>query len=69
MNVEDWHVLMLVAGPGVRAQVHDDAVETTQVTPTVLSLLGLDPAALSAVRMEGTRVLPGVAGTGARRAH
>ena len=36
----------------------DDRVETTQIAPTILRLLGLDPAALEAVRIEGTAVLP-----------
>jgi hypothetical protein len=35
-------------------------VETTQVAPTILQLLGLDPHALYAVRGEGTPVLAGV---------
>ncbi|MCL2731962.1 MAG: alkaline phosphatase family protein [Actinomycetia bacterium] len=33
-------------------------VETTQIAPTILSLLGLDPNALQAVRIDHTRVLP-----------
>jgi hypothetical protein len=33
-------------------------VETPQVAPTILQLLGLDPTALQAVQMEGTPVLP-----------
>jgi len=33
-------------------------VETTQIAPTILRLLHLDPRALQAVRTEGTRVLP-----------
>jgi hypothetical protein len=35
-------------------------VETTQVAPTILQALGLDPAGLDAVRKEGTAVLPGL---------
>jgi hypothetical protein len=35
-------------------------VETAQVAPTILQLLGLDPDALDAVRAEGTPVLPGL---------
>jgi hypothetical protein len=35
-------------------------VENTQIAPTILSLLGLDPRALQAVRIEGTQVLPGI---------
>ena len=34
-------------------------VETTQIAPTILSLLGIDPDELQAVRIEGTQVLPG----------
>ena len=60
MNVDDRHVLMVVNGAGVKRQVVSSAVETTQVAPTVLSLLGLDPASLDAVRVEGTQVLPGL---------
>ncbi|MBV9830428.1 MAG: alkaline phosphatase family protein [Marmoricola sp.] len=60
MNAGDRHVLMVVNGPHVKAQVSSRPVETTQVAPTILSLLRLDPAELSAVRTEGTRVLPGL---------
>jgi hypothetical protein len=35
-------------------------VETTQVAPTILKILGLDPNRLDAVRQEGTPVLPGI---------
>jgi hypothetical protein len=33
-------------------------VTTTQIAPTILHALGLDPTALDAVGMEGTTVLP-----------
>jgi hypothetical protein len=33
-------------------------VETTQIAPTILRLLGLDPNALRAVQIEHTRPLP-----------
>jgi hypothetical protein len=33
-------------------------VTTTQIAPTILTLLGLDADALQAVRLEGTRALP-----------
>jgi hypothetical protein len=33
-------------------------VETTQIAPTILKLLGLDPHALQAVQVEHTQVLP-----------
>lgn len=61
MNVGDRHVLMLINGPGLKARTVTNAVETTQVAPTILSVLGLNPRGLRAVRVEGTRVLPGIA--------
>jgi Type I phosphodiesterase / nucleotide pyrophosphatase len=60
-NPEDRDVPLLVYAPGtVRPGSSNQWVETTQVAPTVLRLLGLDPNALQAVRIEGTRVLPGI---------
>ncbi len=38
----------------------NSSVETTQVAPTILKALGLEPGKLDAVRIEGTPVLPGV---------
>jgi hypothetical protein len=32
---------------------------TSQVAPTILQALGLDPESLKAVRLEGTPILPG----------
>ena len=60
MNTGDRHVLMVVSGPGIPVQVESTSVETTQVAPTILALLGLDPNKLTAVQVEGTQVLPGV---------
>jgi hypothetical protein len=60
MNVGDRHVLMVVSGPGIRAHAVSDPVETTQVAPTILDLLGLNPSRLTAVQTEGTQVLPGL---------
>jgi predicted AlkP superfamily pyrophosphatase or phosphodiesterase len=62
MNTGDTHVLMLVNGPGIPSRVEPTAVETTQVAPTILALLGLNPAELTAVQVEGTQVLPGLRG-------
>jgi len=36
----------------------DQRVETTQIAPTILKVLGLSPDELGAVRKEGTEVLP-----------
>ncbi len=62
MNPGDTHVLMVVNGPGIKAQVNAHPVETTQVAPTILYVLGLNPHALTAVQKEGTPVLPGLQG-------
>lgn len=62
-NVDDRDVPLFVFAPGrVRSWVYNQTVETTQVAPTVLELLGLNPSALAAVRIEGTQVLPGING-------
>jgi Type I phosphodiesterase / nucleotide pyrophosphatase len=67
MNVGDRHVLMVVTGAGIPARVVSDSVETTQVAPTILARLGLNPNRLTAVQTEGTRVLPGLVGRHRRR--
>jgi hypothetical protein len=60
-NPNDREVPLLVYAPGtVRPSSSDRWVETTQVAPTILRLLGLDPRALDAVQIEGTQVLPGI---------
>ena len=58
MNSGDQHVLMVVSGAGIRSRVVSDPVTTTQVAPTILTLLGLNADKLTAVQAEGTRVLP-----------
>jgi hypothetical protein len=60
-NPGDRDVLMVVYAPGnVRPASSGRWVETTQVAPTILQLLGLNPRALDAVQIEGTQVLPGI---------
>jgi len=60
-NPGDRDVPLLVYAPGTVSPRQSSAwVETTQVAPTILSLLGLDPRALQAVQIEGTQVLPGI---------
>jgi hypothetical protein len=60
-NPGDRDVPLLVYAPGrvPHSTVHS-WVETTQVAPTILRLLGLDPNALEAVQEEGTKVLPSI---------
>ena len=50
--------ILLVVPGGAHGQTNDNSVETTQIAPTILSLLGLDPGLLQAVQIEHTPVLP-----------
>jgi phosphoglycerol transferase MdoB-like AlkP superfamily enzyme len=60
-NPADRGVPILVYAPGtVHPASNGQWVETTQVAPTILQLLGLSPNSLQAVQQEGTQVLPGV---------
>ena len=59
-NPADRDVPIVVYGPGIEPQRSDQWVETTQVAPTILKLLGLNPWDLQAVQIEGTQVLPGI---------
>jgi hypothetical protein len=57
---DDTQVMLLVSNPHIHARTVTSFVETMQVAPTILQLLGLDPDALDAVKIEGTPVLPGL---------
>ncbi len=58
-NPQDRHVALVVSGGEVDGgQTVTSAVETTQIAPTILDLLGLNPQSLQAVKAEGTKVLP-----------
>jgi arylsulfatase A-like enzyme len=60
-DVQDRNVPVLVVSPTLRHGATSWApVETTQIAPTILDLLGLNPRQLQAVRIEHTRVLPGL---------
>jgi type I phosphodiesterase/nucleotide pyrophosphatase len=59
---DDTNVMLLVSNPHLEARTIHSFVETAQVAPTILKILGLDPNALDAVRMEGTPVLPSLFG-------
>jgi arylsulfatase A-like enzyme len=57
----DRNVPVVVSGAGVEARgVNSHKVETTEIAPTILTLLGLDPKSLQAVRQERTSALPGL---------
>jgi len=55
---EDRHVPIVVWGAGIDADVVDEHVDTKQIAPTILSVLGLKPHELQAVQIEGTKRLP-----------
>ena len=55
---DDTNVMLLVSNPRMEARTVNSFVETAQVAPTILKILGLDPDALDAARLEGTPVLP-----------
>ena len=55
---DDTNVMLLVANPALQGRTLTTAVETAQVGPTILKMLGLNPNSLQAVQMEGTAVLP-----------
>ena len=57
---DDTNVMLLVSNPEFECRTIHSFVETTQVAPSILKFLGLDPDALDAVRKEGTPVLPGL---------
>ncbi len=60
---QDRNVPILVDAPGLRGgQTVGSPVGTTQIAPSILRLLGLNPQALQAVQIEHTKVLPGLAG-------
>jgi hypothetical protein len=57
---DDTNVIMLVSNPRFSPRTITTPVQTTEVAPTVLAALGLDPFALQSVQLQGTTVLPGL---------
>ncbi len=57
---DDTNVLLLVTNPDFTAETVSTPTATTQVAPTIVNALGLNPTLLDAVRQEGTAVLPEV---------
>lgn len=56
----DRNVPIVVSGAGATGhRTVNGPVETTQIAPTILRLLGLNPADLDAVRAQHTAALPG----------
>jgi hypothetical protein len=63
-NENETHVPLLVVAPSLKPGLDRAPVTTSQIAPTILSLLGLDPNSLKAVQLEGTKALPGINGGG-----
>ena len=59
---DDTNVALIVSHPGLPKKVVKSPVETTQVAPTILEALGIDPEELLAVRKEKTTPLPALRG-------
>jgi hypothetical protein len=60
-NPGDRDVPLVVYAPGtVQPAQSNNGVETTQVAPTILKLLGLSANSLQSVQEQGTQVLPGI---------
>jgi len=58
MSNEDTNVALLVSQPRMSAATAKLPVSTSQVAPTILVSLGIDPRALMAVQEEKTQALP-----------
>jgi type I phosphodiesterase/nucleotide pyrophosphatase len=61
---DDRVVACFAHNPKLKKQTFSGQVYTTQVAPTVLKVLGLDPQKLQGVKAEGTQPLPGFGGWG-----
>ena len=48
----------MVASPRISHHIVETSVQTTQIAPTILEMLNMDPNELQAVKLEGTKVLP-----------
>jgi hypothetical protein len=55
---DDTNVLLLASFPEFKPHTVYSAVGTNQIAPSILYALGLDPAQLDGVRLEGTEILP-----------
>jgi hypothetical protein len=64
---DDTNVMMLVSNPDFLRKTITTPVQTAEVAPTILKILGLDPRDLQAVQLEGTPVLPGIPFSGGDR--
>jgi len=56
--LDDLNVALIVSNPGLEGATVQTPVQTTQIAPTILKALGLEPHKLKAVQQQGTQVLP-----------
>jgi hypothetical protein len=54
----DTNVGLIVSNPGFKPSVVKTPVATSQVAPSLLHALGIDPQSLRSVKVEGTELLP-----------
>jgi hypothetical protein len=54
---DDRNVALLLSSPHLKPEYVEALIYTTQIAPTTLHALGLDPTKLEAVKKEGTQVL------------
>ena len=59
VSEQDTHVPIVISNPSLLPQMIQTPVQTTQIAPTILSLMGLNPFSLQAVVLERTKILPG----------
>jgi predicted AlkP superfamily pyrophosphatase or phosphodiesterase len=59
-NYSDTNVGLIVSNPSLPAKTVKSPVATSQVAPTILQALGIDPTLLKSVRVENTQALPGL---------
>jgi hypothetical protein len=57
-NEDDTHVALVLAHPDLEEGSITATVATTQIAPTILKALGLNPRELEGVNFEGTQILP-----------
>jgi arylsulfatase A-like enzyme len=74
LNENEIHVPLLVVGGStngnaIKPGIIRAAVTTTQIAPTILELLNLDPNALQAVQLENVGVLAGLKSDNGKSAH
>ena len=57
---DDTNVMLLVSNAGLATGTIATPVQTTQVAPTILKILGINPSELKAVAKDKTQILPGL---------